>query len=103
MPDSEVYVTTAADRERVIEVLCALQAAIGRVEHHLTEHGYPLSNAPLVREDLQFAIEAVRRVPVQRACRVCGCTDDRACAGGCAWIAEDLCSACEDFEPWASP
>lgn len=27
-------------------------------------------------------------------CRVCGCTDLRACPGGCAWVAHDLCSAC---------
>lgn len=29
-----------------------------------------------------------------RACRVCGCTDDRACPGGCSWVDDDLCSAC---------
>ncbi|GAA3172244.1 hypothetical protein [Nonomuraea salmonea] len=33
------------------------------------------------------------------ACRVCGCTDERACPGGCAWVSDpfvlsDLCSAC---------
>jgi hypothetical protein len=33
-----------------------------------------------------------------RACRVCGCTDARACPGGCYWIAEDLCSACAPAE-----
>jgi hypothetical protein len=27
-------------------------------------------------------------------CRVCGCTDDHACEGGCYWVEEDLCSAC---------
>ena len=27
-------------------------------------------------------------------CRVCGCTDDEACAGGCHWVEDDLCSAC---------
>ncbi len=27
-------------------------------------------------------------------CRVCGCTDDRACAGGCYWIQSRLCSTC---------
>ncbi len=39
-----------------------------------------------------------------RACRVCGCTDDRACvytwedgeAHTCYWVTEDLCSECED-------
>ena len=27
-------------------------------------------------------------------CRKCGCTDLRACAGGCSWIEDDLCSRC---------
>lgn len=31
---------------------------------------------------------------VQGACRVCGCTDQHACAGGCYWVEPDLCSAC---------
>lgn len=32
----------------------------------------------------------------ENRCRVCGCTDDRACAGGCYWVnsEHDLCSAC---------
>ena len=28
-------------------------------------------------------------------CRECGCTDARACPGGCSWVEADLCSACE--------
>jgi len=27
-------------------------------------------------------------------CRVCGCTDEWACPGGCHWVEPDLCSAC---------
>lgn len=32
-----------------------------------------------------------------RTCRVCGCTDERACEGGCWWLSadDDLCSTCE--------
>lgn len=30
-----------------------------------------------------------------RTCRVCGCTDDHACEGGCEWIEWDLCSKCK--------
>lgn len=30
----------------------------------------------------------------QPSCRVCGCTQDRACAGGCVWATADLCSRC---------
>jgi len=29
-----------------------------------------------------------------RSCRECGCTDDKACEGGCSWVEVDLCSAC---------
>jgi hypothetical protein len=27
-------------------------------------------------------------------CRQCGCTDERACAGGCWWVEADVCSQC---------
>ena len=30
-------------------------------------------------------------------CRVCGCTDDRGCPGGCYWVEDDLCSQCAEF------
>ncbi len=30
-------------------------------------------------------------------CRVCGCTDERACPGGCYWVEPDLCSRCTDI------
>lgn len=33
-----------------------------------------------------------------RACRICGCTEDRACLGGCSWIEDDLCSNPECIE-----
>lgn len=36
------------------------------------------------------------------ACRVCGCTDERACPGGCWWVEPDLCSDCGDVSPEAS-
>jgi hypothetical protein len=28
------------------------------------------------------------------ACRVCGCTEHNACAGGCFWVSPDVCSGC---------
>jgi hypothetical protein len=30
----------------------------------------------------------------EQTCRGCGCTDSRACALGCRWVAPDLCSSC---------
>jgi hypothetical protein len=34
-----------------------------------------------------------------RACRICGCTDDQACLGGCWWVEDPrgigpVCSSC---------
>jgi hypothetical protein len=43
--------------------------------------------------------------PGAATCRVCGCTDDTACFGGCYWVAPDLCSSCGDApggELWAT-
>lgn len=34
------------------------------------------------------------RVESEQVCRVCGCTQDNACPGGCSWVEEDLCSCC---------
>ncbi len=33
----------------------------------------------------------------KRTCRICGCTDERGCPGGCFWVDEDLCSECSDI------
>ena len=40
-----------------------------------------------------------RRKLIVPCCRVCGCTDDRACDGGCSWVTVEkgsppLCSFC---------
>lgn len=32
--------------------------------------------------------------PRRNKCRICGCTNARACPGGCHWIENDLCSRC---------
>lgn len=31
------------------------------------------------------------------ACRLCGCTEERACPLGCSWAEPDLCSACVEL------
>jgi len=49
-----------------------------------------------VEADVRFEL------PVPGVCRVCGCTDDEACFGGCWWVdaAQTVCSACAvDPEP----
>lgn len=42
------------------------------------------------QENRRAALEAA----AIRHCRVCLCTEDRACPGRCWWVAEDLCSIC---------
>ncbi len=32
----------------------------------------------------------------EQKCRVCGCTQNRACRGGCYWVEKDLCSSCAE-------
>lgn len=46
-----------------------------------------------------FFMGARQTVVRRRACERCGCTQDRACAGGCAWAGPALCSACEVESP----
>lgn len=43
---------------------------------------------------LSFGEPAGVAEPV-RTCAECGCTDERACIGGCYWSAPALCSACD--------
>lgn len=31
-----------------------------------------------------------------RKCRVCRCTEEDGCMGGCGWVEADLCSTCEE-------
>jgi hypothetical protein len=51
----------------------------------------PASVRPLLE---QLGAERGVSVVVLPTCRVCGCRDDRACAGGCVWAEQDLCSRC---------
>jgi hypothetical protein len=42
---------------------------------------------------MQLMLDLTNRTELPR-CRVCGCTDARACEGGCSWVEFDLCSRC---------
>lgn len=46
----------------------------------------PASELPLLARDNKQ----------ERKCRVCGCTEQNACEGGCSWVEEDLCSSCKE-------
>lgn len=56
------------------------------------------STSPLICEPCTPASATAAGV---RACRTCGCTDERACMtddGPCWWVEADLCSACTPEE-----
>ncbi len=38
----------------------------------------------------------LNRARSEQICRVCGCTQDNACIGGCYWADTDLCSRCAE-------
>lgn len=48
---------------------------------------------PYARLRLTTAGKHVLRL-LQQVCIGCGCTDDRACEGGCWWVTRDVCSSC---------
>lgn len=50
----------------------------------------------LQRAEQAFRIIISMMAEQEQTCRVCGCTDDNACPGGCSWAEPGLCSACVD-------
>ena len=57
-----------------------------------------LDRVTAMAEDLdQLGIDVT--LELIRTCRVCGCTDERACLGGCWWLddQDDVCSSCAPF------
>lgn len=63
---------------------------------------FPYVSTAAIRRILSEANEETIRITVPvgpavaRACRVCGCTENHACPGGCYWVDIDLCSACRE-------
>lgn len=70
-----------------------------RNAHHLLEHSKTVPGR-LSQVRLQFLLDgllsarAAYEMPEQRVCTKCGCSDWDACANGCWWVTEELCSNC---------
>lgn len=60
--------------------------AYSRIDALLDEH------APSFAPAGQFLLPPADLT--EGVCRDCGCTDERACPGGCSWAEPDLCSVC---------
>ena len=53
----------------------------------------------LVESNKKYKLKRLAdRVGEIRKCRVCGCTDFKACEGGCYWVEDDLCSKCAEVK-----
>ncbi len=79
---------------------------LGEVAQAMLHDQFGGDHAGTVRDELvqlaAVALQWIECIDRRPACRVCGCTDDNACLGGCWWIEPDLCSACADSEGSAS-
>lgn len=90
----------------------ALRAEVDRIHQHLAQIDYtegPASSPAYECQDPQCTYPRPHTHPDLinrgRTCRVCGCTDDTACPGGCAWVPDDpdRCTACPEQRPDDDP
>lgn len=54
---------------------------------------YCLDHEDRISGRKQLLVEARKR-KLPNVCRKCGCTENRACEGGCYWVEPGLCSQC---------
>jgi hypothetical protein len=76
----------------------AAQAEDAAAPHPFTEPVTPADIIQLARLKADELASEATSLEVLPACRVCGCTEDRPCDGGCHWVADpqmgELCSRC---------
>lgn len=64
-------------------------------ETHVFEPELMYKMTPYICTNVGELLIAIAEIQLSvRRCRVCGCTDDNACPGGCYWVEDDLCSEC---------
>ncbi len=78
------------------DYLCAEEwATLQEILPELMEEGNPDARAAMEDAARQ---EVARQLKIARgeeqACAQCGCSQSRACSGGCIWARENLCSRC---------
>jgi len=78
---------------------------LSKLYSHIVQLGYEMSDDEIALLDGTHKLfykppEKKKTDPKEeQKCRVCGCTENNACPGGCSWVEDDLCSACVDQEP----
>ncbi|HEX4138333.1 MAG TPA: hypothetical protein VHY84_27230 [Bryobacteraceae bacterium] len=65
----------------------------------LMNEGSPAA-AALMQESASREFERQIRITAaeEQVCSGCGCSETRACSGGCSWATETLCSKCADID-----
>ncbi len=93
LPDTEAVRAIAHNYARTLrgEIADAVPGAGQGIALIASEYDIRFSEGMQGARDLMVFLYRVAGV---RACRVCGCTDDEACKGGCSWAGTDLCSRC---------
>lgn len=71
-------------------------AIAGELLVYVTDEGMQFALSPKGSRSAQESIAPLFAMMYPPTCRVCGCTEDLACPGGCAWISMDppTCSSC---------
>jgi hypothetical protein len=59
-------------------------------------HTSELETGEVAKDKTLMPILSCRQKEKEMKCRICGCTDDQACPGGCYWVDDDLCSRCDE-------
>jgi len=88
------YFTTV---DLIVGDVIIVPSAQGELVAKVTQTGLTMGDIDYRIMHLMKTITEIKR-PKEQKCRVCGCTQNRACPGGCYWVEPDLCSACTDHE-----
>lgn len=81
---------TAENLDLIVKVLISIA---------LVSIGFTLMWGAQRLDDLADAYRSLTTAVLGPECRVCGCTNDEACVGGCSWAEPDLCSVCAALVP----
>ena len=98
--DVDLLLAIERRHERYVQEMrrCQQQARCLRQPERLAWESRAGAFAEIAGDLRQILDVAAGAGPGVRACRVCGCTQERACvpagAVSCYWVARDLCSAC---------
>ena len=75
-----------------------VQTKYGEVPARVSKIDMKASEIDVRVEPFMKTIEKKMTPADEQKCRACGCTQERACPGGCYWVEPDLCSTCADRE-----